>query len=225
MVEAEQTTPITPELKQEIAEQVRDQIARENKAAQDPQHPTSLTGLEAALVPGHIFVADTGLTVETADELSCHVSPGTALKLREVPPEGAAADLSVASSREGDCPGGAQVSVSLEYLAEMHNAFRAQLDGGMQALRTEQGTSGLPRAPADAIEPPPRPAVDVPEEDDDVGQSLSEAQQQADGSERETSRTLHPTSSSGRWSLRRHRLGPPAQGGVARTARPEGEYR
>jgi hypothetical protein len=185
MVEAEQATPITPELKREIAEQVKDQIARENQAAQDPQHPASLTGLEAALVPGHIFVADTGLTVETANGLSCHLSPGNALELRDVPPDGAAADLSVASSREGDCPGGAQVTISLEYLADMHNAFRAQLDGGMQALRKEQGTSGLPRAPAGAIEPPPRPTVDLPEEDDDVAQSLSEAQNEADGSERD----------------------------------------
>jgi hypothetical protein len=183
MVQAEQTTPVTPALKREIAEQVKDQLARENQAAQDPRHPAELTGIEAALVPGHIFVVDTGLNVETADELSCHVSPGTALRLLEVPPEGAAAYLSVASSRQGDCPGGAQVTVSLEYLSEMHNAFRAHLDGGMQTLRTEQGKSGLPRAPIDAIEAPPRPTVDVSDGDDDVQQSLSQAQSQADGSE------------------------------------------
>jgi hypothetical protein len=185
LLEAEEATPITPELKAEIADQVRQQLARENKAAQDPRHPAELTGLEAAMVPGHVFVADTGLNVETVDELSCHVSPGTALRLVEVPRDGAAAELSVASSRERDCPGGSHVMVSLEYLAEMHNAFRAHLDGGMQALRSDQGESGLPRAPASAIDAPPRPTLDASEGDDDVEGSLAQAQDQADGSERD----------------------------------------
>ncbi len=167
---------------------MKEQLARENKAAQDPQHPAELTGLAGALVPGHVFVVDSGMNAETPDQQSCHLSPGDALRLVRSPPEGsAAADLTVASGREGDCPGGTPIVLSLVRVAEMHNSFRAQLDGGMQALRTSQGQSGLPPAPADAIAPPPRPASDLPEENEDVAKSLSEAQLQADGTEKSVS--------------------------------------
>jgi hypothetical protein len=180
---AAEPTPITPELKRAIAEQVKAQLARESEAARDPQKAAELTGIAAALVAGHVFVVDTPLNVETPDQRSCHLSPGDALRLGEPPAEGAAAaQLTMASGRAGDCPGGTPVVLSIENVAEMHNGFRSHLDGGMQALRSKQGTSGLPEAPPEAVAAP-KASVELPPADEDVAKSLAEAQLRADGTE------------------------------------------
>ncbi|MGA2963544.1 MAG: hypothetical protein ABSD96_17850 [Candidatus Korobacteraceae bacterium] len=162
-VYAEANTPVTPEIKQAIAEEIKDQIAYENAAAQKPAEAASLTGLPQVLKPNRVFVVDATLDATTAENASCELSPGDVLKLAEVPAEGATtANLKVASSRRGGCPAGILVTLSLDQLQDMQNSLRANLDSGLQALRDGQGKNGLPAAPMEAIAAPARPVDDLP---------------------------------------------------------------
>jgi len=171
-------TPITPEIKQMIAEEVQQQLAYENAAAAKPDDAPALAGLPQVLTANHLFVANQALNVATADGQQCGLSTGDVIKLVATPPDDAtAADLVVVSSRKGDCPAGLTVSVPVESLQEMQNNFRAQLDSGLQKLHAQQGQNGLPGAPYSAIAPPPRPSDEPPADNENV-QSLLDAQQQ-----------------------------------------------
>jgi hypothetical protein len=160
-------TPITPELKQSIADEARQQVAYENAASQSPAEAPDLAGLPQVLVPNHIFVVDAMLDVLTADSNSCQLSRGDTLKLVAAPaPDSSSADLRVASSRRGDCPAAQTLTLSLEQLQEMQNSFRAQVNAGLQALHDGQGKDGLPASPKSAMTAPPRPADGLPAADD-----------------------------------------------------------
>jgi hypothetical protein len=188
-------TPITPEIKQIIADEVKQQLAYENAAAANPGQAPALDGLPQVLVPNHLFVVDQVQNVSTADGGQCALSAGDVLKLLEAPPDGAAtASLMVLSSHKGDCPVGLTVSVSLEAIQEMQNNFRAQLDSGLQALHDQQGKGGLPAAPMAAITPPPVPEDEPPAGDVNVQAELDAQQQQADQAETSITQTAFAAS-------------------------------
>jgi hypothetical protein len=171
-------TPITPEIKQMIAEEVQQQLAYENAAAASPQDAPSLEGLPQVLTPNHLFMVNQGLDVSSTDGQPCGLSTGDVIRLMATPPEDSvSADLMVVSGRKGDCPAGLIVTVPLDALQDMQNNFRAQLDSGLQTLHNQQGQVGLPGAPMSAIAPPPRP-LDEPPADNENVQSLLDAQQQ-----------------------------------------------
>jgi hypothetical protein len=187
-------TPISPEIKQMIADEVKQQLAFENAAAAQPDQAPSLDGLPQVLVPNHLFVVDQVMNVSTADGQQCALSAGDVIKLTAAPPDGAAtADLMVLSSHKSDCAAGVTVSVPLESLQEMHNNFRAQLDSGLQALREQQGKGGLPAAPMAAITPPPMPADEPPADTENVQALLNTEQQQADQAETSVTQTAFAT--------------------------------
>ncbi len=177
-------TPITPDVKQMIADEVKQQLAFENAAAAQPDQAPTLDDLPQVLVPNHLFVVDQVQNVTTADGQQCTLSVGDVIKLLAAPPDGAtAADLTVVSTHKSDCPAGVTVSLPLESLQEMQNNFRAQLDSGLQALREQQGKGGLPAAPMSAITPPPVPADEPPADTENVQAQLDAQQQQADQAE------------------------------------------
>ena len=121
-------TPITPEVKQAIAEEVQQQLAYENAAAVQPDAPqtATLTDLPQVLTPNHVFVVDQPRNAITADSQACGLSAGNVLRMVAAPADGSpTADLTVVSSRRGDCPAGVQITVSLQDLEEMQNNFRA----------------------------------------------------------------------------------------------------
>lgn len=152
-------TPITPELKQAIAEEVQRQISYENAASQHREEASTLTDLPQVLQPNRLFIVNTPLNVITADGQTCSLSGGDVLRLLARPDEGATtANLTVASNQQGDCPAETQVNVALEDLEEMQNTFRAQIDDGLKKLHDEQGRNDLPAAPPSAIGPEPRPS-------------------------------------------------------------------
>ncbi len=183
-------TPISPDIKQMIAEEVRQQLAFENAAAAKPDQAPALDGLPQVLVPNHLFVVDQIQNVTTTDGQQCALSAGDVIKLTAAPPDGAStADLVVLSSRKGDCVFGLTVSLPLESLQEMQNNFRAQLDSGLQALRDQQGKGGLPAAPMAAITPPPVPADEPPADTENVQSLLDSQQQQADQAETSITQT------------------------------------
>jgi hypothetical protein len=191
---AQADTPITPEIKQMIAEEVQQQLAYENAAAAKPDDAPSLDGLPQVLTPDHLFVVNQVMDVSTTDGQQCGLSVGDVIKLVSKPAEeSVSADLAVVSSRKGDCPAGLTVTVPLEALQEMQNNFRAQLDSGLQTLHEQQGKSGLPGAPMSAIAPPPRPVDEPPADNENVQAQLDAQQQQADQAESSVTQSAFTT--------------------------------
>jgi hypothetical protein len=177
-------TPISPEIKQMIADEVQQQLAYENAASAKPDQAPTLDGLPQVLVANHLFVVDQALNVSTTNGQQCNLSTGDVIRLVAAPPEdSASAELVVVSNRKADCPSGLVVGVPLESLQEMQNNFRAQLDSGLQKLHAQQGQDGLPAAPMSAIAPPPRPTDMPPADNEDVQAQLDAQQQKADQTE------------------------------------------
>jgi hypothetical protein len=190
---AQDTTAITPDLKQAIAEEVQQQLAYENAAAAKPLEAANLDSLPQVLDPNHLFVVDRGLNIATADQQLCGLSAGDVLRLVATPQsDSQTAELTVAASRQSDCPAGAEVTVSLQDLENMQDNLRAKIDAGLQNLRTNQGHNGLPPAPKSAIAPPPRPSEDVPADTTNVQAALSAAQQDANQTESQAVKLVFP---------------------------------
>jgi hypothetical protein len=158
---AGENTPITPEIKEAIAEEVKQQIAYDNTAASDSSVEAVHGELPAALRSvGHVFVVSDSLDVTTSDQRSCALQAGDILRLAVTPADGTGiAELRVASSKKMDCPAGVQVTVSLQDLQDMQDNFREQLEQGLGVLQATQGHNGLPAAPAEAVKIPPRPSL------------------------------------------------------------------
>jgi hypothetical protein len=172
-------TPITAELKAEVAQQVQQQIAFYN-AASTGEKPSEVGELPSAMKPKHVFVVANSMDVITAEQQACSLSPGDMLRLAGSPSaDSPLANLTVASSRRADCPAGAEVIISMQDLQDMQNNLRAGVDDGLAALRSIQGTSGLPSAPSDAVAPPPRPVMaDAPRDGATNVASLLDSQRQ-----------------------------------------------
>jgi hypothetical protein len=191
---------LTPDVKQQIANEVRDQLALENQEAQQntQQQDTDpgSSGIARMMADGkpHVFVVGSALDVVDTSQTECSLSDGDVLALRTSPPADAtAADLVVLSSKGGhECQKQATVSVALADLQEMQNHMRETIDQGLQDLQAKQGTGGLPQlppsaqgqpAPAEyaAIAPPPDPSVaaEIQQQTTQADQSDAEAAQTA----------------------------------------------
>ena len=169
-------SPITPEVKAALADEVASELSDESAVASASAGPEA-EELPAALKPGRLFVVSSVLDVMTPGRQSCELTPGDVLRLEATPAaDGEPALLTVMAAKRRDCPRGAAVNVSLEDLAEMQNNLRAQLDAGLEELRAGAGARGLPSAPASAT---PRPAMpDVQLTPDPGVAALIDAQRQ-----------------------------------------------
>jgi hypothetical protein len=180
---ASNQTPLTPEVKQAIADEVQRQLAAENAAAANPQAAPSSDQVPDALNPAErVFVVATNLDVTVPDSAQeCSLTPGDVLmRLSDTPDDNQNVTASVQSSKAGDCPTGQTVVIGVQDLQEMHNQFRAQLDSGLKTLADKGGTGGLPKPPDTATTngevPPPAP-------DSAAADQLQAQQQQADQTE------------------------------------------
>jgi hypothetical protein len=186
---------MTPDVKQQIADEVRNQLALENDEAQRTAHQIDVdpgsSGIARMLADGHphVFVAGSVLDLVDADGQECAISDGDALALRTLPPPDAtAADLVVLASKGGqECQKNSTVAVQLTDLQEMQNQMRATIDQGLQELQAKQGTGGLPQAPPSAQVKPTTPeyaAIAPPSEPSDAA-DIQQQTQQADQAEKE----------------------------------------
>ncbi len=160
-LQADATTPITPELKAAIAEEVKQELSYDSAASAAHNQETGYDEVSSVLgSPNHIFVVSDDMDVTTVDENSCGLQAGDILQLESAPTrDSALASLRVASSKKTDCPAGVVVTVSVLDLQDMHNNFRAQVEAGLGALQSGQGHNGLPVAPPAAVAAPPRPTL------------------------------------------------------------------
>jgi hypothetical protein len=181
MLRSSATTPITQELKDQIAAEVKQQIEYDNAAAANPSHETKYDELPTVLGQGN-------LEVTTDDLQECGLQAGDLLRLVNPPANGATiVGLRVASSKQMDCPAGVTVAVSLQDLQEMQNSFRSQIESGLASLSANQGRGGIPVAPPDAVAAPPQPTLAgvAPINASDINPALEEQRKQADQAEAE----------------------------------------
>ena len=154
--------PLSPDVKAQIADEVKYDLQQENLAAQanasNPQAPPPDTGVAALLSDGrpHVFVAGADLDVVDMSGRECMVTQGDVVQVQTPPPPDAVqANAIVLASKGGnECAPSATVSVALTDLQEMQNHMRETIDQGMQELQAKQGKAGLPAAPPDDRGPP-----------------------------------------------------------------------
>lgn len=178
---------LTPEVKQAIAEEVRQQLAAEQQAAAAPNPQplaSSSTEVPSALDPRkRVFVVSSYLDKRTTDGQECSLTPGDIItRLTDTPDANQNIIVSVLSSKQADCPSGAQILVTVQDLQEMQNHFREQIDAGLKTLAMNQGKGGLPAAPDTRTQPG---EVPPPEPDANIATILQHQQQQADRTEQE----------------------------------------
>jgi len=192
---APDAAPLTPEVKQAIADEVRRQIALENQEAtqtaakQDIDPASSGIARELSDNQPHVFVAGAGLDVIDSDGMECAVSEGDALQLvGPPPPDATAADLLMLSSKGGkECRKGAKVSVAIADLQEMQNHMRETIDAGLSDLQKKGGQEGLPPVPPSAAAPPVKAefASIAPPPDANAAQEINQQVSEADKAEQE----------------------------------------
>lgn len=179
-------TPVTPEIKNQIASEVKQEIADDKADSAAQAQSTSDDEIASALSrQNYIFVVASNLDVTTADEQNCGLQPGDTLQNAYPAGSGATVvELKVASSKRKDCPAGVMVSVSVQDLQEMLNGFHAQVESGLATLQEKQGQNGLPAAPADALAAPRKAVADAtPVAANDVTATLDAQRQQANQTE------------------------------------------
>jgi hypothetical protein len=188
------TTQITPELKEAIAEEVRAQLAAEQRSATTvPQQPaassteappatTTTEAPPAALDPAQrLLVVSSNLAVPSIDGQDCELTPGDIItRLDDTPDNNNSVRVSVSSSKGNDCRVGSTLMVDVGELQEMHNQLREQMDSGLKTLADNSGKGGLPPAPDTGTSPGPVPA---PLPDANVDGALQAEQQAANQTE------------------------------------------
>jgi hypothetical protein len=184
---------LSPDVKQQIADEVRNQLALENQEAQqDTQQkdvdPAS-SGIARMLSDGrpHVFVVGSALDVVDTSQTECALSDGDVLQLQTQPPADATvANLVVLASKGGpECQKQDTVSVQLTDLQEMQNHMRENIDQGLQDLQAKQGTGGIPALPpsAQSQPAPAQYAAVAPPPDPNAGTEIQQQTQQADQAE------------------------------------------
>ena len=189
---------LTPEIKQQIADEVKTQLALENNegqqsaAGQDVDPGSSgIARILADVAAGHphVFVAGGPLDLVDAAGNECAISDGDVLQMQTAPPDDATtASLYMLVSKGGnECARADTVTVQLTDLQEMQNQLRANIDQGLKDLQAKQGTGGLPQAPPSAKAPPttaPYAAIAPPPDPADAA-ALQQQGQQADQTEQQ----------------------------------------
>jgi hypothetical protein len=183
---------LSPQIKQQISDEVKAEIALENAEGQQNSQgqdadPAS-SGIERMLGDGHphVFVAGDSLDVVDSTGAECALSDGDVVQFSGPAPATDQTDvsLSVLATKGGkECQVSATVTVAVADLQEMQNHLRETVDQGMQELQSKQGKGGLPAAPPSATAAPTpsafSQAAPPPEQNgaDDVNQQLAQADQ------------------------------------------------
>ena len=178
---------LSPEVKAQIAQEVKAQLEAEQQAASGPAGTAQPTGGETQPPPALLqktFVVSSSLDVTAANGQECGLSAGDVLQRTSDPDaSGNAVNVIVLASKKGDCAESSSASVQVADLQEMHNQFRQHIDTGLQTLAANQGKEGLPSAPDTGTTagevPPPSP--------DNVDKQVQSAQNDADQAEKQAS--------------------------------------
>ena len=171
---------LSPEVKDEIAQEVQGQVQQEMADARansgNSQGAADDGGVATLLSDGHahVFMPGSVLDLVDASGNDCTLSPGDVVQVRAAPAPGAqAVNATVLASKGGtECRSDMSVRMPLADLQESENYMRQTLEQGMADLQAKQGTGNLPPAPAAAQgalvnagfatgAPPPDPNVEA----------------------------------------------------------------
>jgi hypothetical protein len=180
---------LTPEVKMQIAEEVKQQIAvmaaEQAANAQPAAAPAAAApqgNVEPPALKERVFVVSASLDVTSIDDgRPCTLTAGDVIERTPRQPitkEGKVT-IDVMNSKPGDCPAEFTTQLDLATLQEMQNQFREQIATGMNNLASNQGKS-LPASPSTRT----IPAVNgrAPE-DNDARRMIAEVNKQADQTE------------------------------------------
>jgi len=174
-----------PDVKQQIADEVRNDLAMEGEQAQQQDADPSSSGLARLFSDGrpHVFVVGNALDVVDSDEQECSLSGGDVLQMVHPPaPDAMSADLMVLASKgRRECRKYGVVTVQLTDLQEMQNQMQEMIDQGLQELQAKQGSGGLPSIPFAAQGQPDAAqyAATAPPVDPNVAAEIQQVDQQS----------------------------------------------
>jgi hypothetical protein len=142
---------LTPEVKAEIAEQVKLQLVADEGAAANPAPPDATGGDR---VPGaldtarRMFIVSNVLNETTASGHECSLVPGDILtRIMDVPDANNKVTVLVTSSQKSDCAPGSMLVIFVGDLQEMQNDFRQEIEAGLQRIADNEGKEGMPAGP------------------------------------------------------------------------------
>ena len=185
--QADQTVALSPEIKQVIAEEVKQQLAAEQAAAendstQDPSQAAASEEPPPALDrTQRVFVVSATLLLPGPGGQMCELTPGDViLRTADAIEADGTVAVNILSSKPGDCPINSSSTIEFATLQEMHNQFREQIDSGLTVLAANQGKGGLPKGPSHSTRPVTRGWAKA---DDKAESVLLEQQHEADQAE------------------------------------------
>jgi len=152
---ADDTVPLSPEVKQVIATEVEQELAAEESAvaggdaSQDLLQTPSADTVPAALNPTErVFVVSTSLDILSAGRV-CSLTPGDIiLRTSDTIAADGTIAVTILSSKAGDCAINSASAIDISTLQEMYNQFRAQIGSGLGFLASNKGKQGLPKGPS-----------------------------------------------------------------------------
>jgi hypothetical protein len=152
--------PLSPAVKQAIADEVTAQLNAEKASALNPLSASSAPPASGDAVPDALnpsertFIADISLDAAARDGADCSVGPGDVLtRVGNAADADQKVNVVVRSSQKGDCAMGTQVAVPVADLQDMANHFHEKVDDGVGQLTQNQGQNGMPAAPpADPVQ-------------------------------------------------------------------------
>jgi hypothetical protein len=176
------TTALTPEVKEVIAAEVRRQMeqaqADQAVAQSGPPPIFSRNGPKVFLVSSSLMAY--------AGNQECPLVEGDVLQLAEVPAMGSEyAEVKVLASRGSSCQRGSYISVRTLDLQEMQNHMQASIEQGMAKLQSNQGRDGLPAIPAQSLGTVKAAYTDDLSPDSNAQSELALAVKEANGSEQD----------------------------------------
>jgi hypothetical protein len=172
-------TQLSPEVKQAIADEMKQEIAAEEAAAASGKKDTPSTDqIPAALDPKiRFFVVSSDQDLTTSEGAECGLTPGDVVyRIGDKPDADNMVDATVKSSKKDECAIDATVGVDAGDLQEMHNQLRIQMDAGLKELSEKQGKDGIPAAPDIKTQAGEVPA---PKPDTNVETELQQQQKEA----------------------------------------------
>ncbi|HEV3077005.1 MAG TPA: hypothetical protein VHB47_21460 [Thermoanaerobaculia bacterium] len=144
-----QQTALSPAVKAAIAEEVRQQIAADQKAATQPSGAPAAAEPPPAVDPmQRVFVVSSNIDAHTSGGSTCTLSAGDIiLRTNDQISTGKTAAVTVLSSKAGDCPANSSTTIAVVALQEMYNEFQQRLGAGIEVLAQSQGKDGMPPGP------------------------------------------------------------------------------
>jgi hypothetical protein len=186
MAQADPPPQITPEMKQQINQQVQDDLnvqqqqAQAAEAASQPNaqiaQVTDTQDLPDALQPNHVLFRVVSPLSVSADGQDCVLSTDDWVTRTSSVDNSGMVTVTVKASRTTDCRQGANTQIALSDLMVMQGDFDTQVRNGLQYASKNMGKNGLPPGPDPGAAP-----IGLGTTVADVNMSDKVKQQQTDG--------------------------------------------